>query len=391
VKTRAQDEVEVLNAEGHSVEFISPALARIAVARGVASVPNTAALRHTIQLKRGYTKCPKSFSDGNKMNYQNKAIILQSIENYFRENDPAKGGSGVVWVQVTSMARKVATQIMIECSNSRGDVTSLAPIKGRDPVCLTNEARFDDLYNSKDLRNFLQKGVLRLLSQEEAYDYAVKKDEFMSQFMSANARPEDFEAPQTSPNGFGQTSYPMATTNAQYFGRTAAQMPNAGQSSMYGQATVGRASNAVDPHVYAMMFEDSPINPRVQHLIAGVMPNVDANERFPERFVLDELQQIEDIIGIEDCQLLVARGFYPTVRSWANKKMLELQAELAFAQQREFEATQAAQVAQAQAALGIPVRQGGVGQTAQVVAPPAPDASLGSEPGTFGVPSPRPR
>lgn len=284
-------EVEVVAQDGRTVEFISPALGRLAVSRGVAEVVSTTPF--VIMLAKGYSKCPKSFSDGkNIVNTVNPAQALQSIATYFKKADPEKDGDGMVWVQ---LVKANGNQVVFQKgSHKDGSIVRFPAVKGRDPVCLSQTASFDDIVRCTDLREFVRKGVLQLLTQAEADAYFEKKAAV-----------------------FGEDPETLQEANKR---EAAKRMMDAEMSERMVQQVAQQSAQTAPADAIV-----DPINPRVQHLLHQVAPFLGPNERMPERELMQELFDMADSLSYEDYSLIFNRGYYQPVKNWAQAQLKALQ------------------------------------------------------------------
>lgn len=309
-----QDEVLVVDADGRSVEYVSPAIARYALKREKATVLSYEPFK--IQLKSGVLRAPRPWvgvtaSDGvtstvevvrterQKMKTTKswKQMLpserAKAISDFFREERDN------VWIKVTGDA-----QIVLNMKDGK-DPISVPPIQPGDPILITKSVSYDQLKRATgDFRDFVMKGYLKLLSQEEAQTYFEEKSARVGKSAEELMLASD-----------AKWSDPVHSAGMRI-------------ESAEPRAKVSAAQSESDTPGYNPILTRDAVKPRVQHLCRQGSTQMPAEQRKPASELLEDFIDIEDSLSEDDVNYILAntaaQGEYKTVHAWANGKLASL-------------------------------------------------------------------
>lgn len=164
------------------------------------------------------------------------------------------------------------------------------PIKPGDPVCLsTYETDLNVIKQA--VAQVAAKGLIRLMTTEEAnaaYEKKAKVTGLKAEVWLQKAEKEAQAAVNNSPLPAGAENKDLS---------------------------LRREASAA--------FEEDVINGRVIALCNHVNPLLKENQRMPAQDLLGQLTDMEESLSFADLQYIQARGFYMTVKKWAEATITE--------------------------------------------------------------------
>lgn len=218
----------------------------------------------------------------------NTAMDMIGVSEYFDKVGKSGGGDNLLWAKSTAPQGR---QVIIHCESASGQRYKIPPIKAGDPVCLSKFAPFGVLIENPDLIQCATSGLIKLMTSKEASGYFDKKAKLLKTDAQALMKKAENEA------------------------RLAAQAKQTAESDVDENRRIDREVSA---------SEDSLINPRLAHLMAQVSPMLKDHERMPASDLLASLLELEDSMSLDELEYVRARGFWPSVKKWAEKKQAEL-------------------------------------------------------------------
>jgi len=305
-----QDWVTVVDARRQFVEHVTPAVARYALrsdrARILVREP------FTIQLEPGVLRTPRPKGTGTS---SAQVEVIRTIRQQhmttpqtkpWKQMLPSERAKFVsdffkedrdnVWIKVTGSAQLVLT------IKDGKDVIPVPPIRPGDPILLTKSVSYEQLRRSTgDLRDFVIKGYLKLLTQEEAHTFFEAKAERTGKSAEELMLESDLRwaDPVTSSGMYIDKTKPAARVS---------DTPEEGSPSGYNPALVR-----------------DPVQPRVQHLARQGSVQLPVDQRRPAKEILEDLIDIEESLKDVDLQFILnifaTEGEYKTVRNWAERKL----------------------------------------------------------------------
>lgn len=218
----------------------------------------------------------------------NQASAAKSVKEYFDRIDPDKGGDGLVWAKCIDKQNRYVNLNIFGLDGQRKKVPPVFP---GDPVNLNDESTFEELKRAGDLHKAVVKGLLRLMTTEEAIEHFDKKSKTLNRTVEDLAK----DAHQRARASLSH----QGVTDPDHSKRIRHDIDDAG-------------------------LDEDEINPRVQYLMSQVNYKLEDYERMPASELLNELMNMEDTLTYLDLEIIRSQGFWGSVKQWALKKQGEL-------------------------------------------------------------------
>lgn len=228
----------------------------------------------------------------------NPAQVTVDCMEFFDRVDKKNGGDGVVWAKCTA---KKATQAIVEIQNSMGRPIFMPPIKVGTPLCLTRYVpSFELLRNAEQIQQNVANGNIKLMTSADAWTFFNRKAERMQSTADQLMRQADAEAG----NFMAKKGVPSNELDQNQSLARPIQTPEG--------------------------YEDPALlmHPKIDDICNQVAPWLKPGECLSANAMFDVIYDLEDMLTIHDLTRLESGGRYPTVKRWAQKKMLELSGEV---------------------------------------------------------------
>jgi len=242
---------------------------------------------------------------------QQRTSGLINFTDFFREEKD-------VWVKSV-----VPGQVTVEFELSPGNSVGICVPYTGDPICLTDRIPFEAIKRSWQLRTLcgprrvrdgeIKPPALMLLTAEQAREhFAVKAQRRGLWVRDEEGQLIKDEAGKPIPDV--EAAAQTATTALEQ-PRVVVRPPDADDDD--GDQSPSRLQ----------VRYSEVVQPRVLHLVHQVDDSFPANERMTADVLLTELEAIEPILTKPDLEHIKVKGFYKTIKTWAEERLDLLQQE----------------------------------------------------------------
>lgn len=287
--------VLVLDADGHMLEYVEPAVARKALREGVIKVASSDPF--TVQVPRGMSRVPRLFKGRGVTK-----VAFDKFRELFSEEKS-------VYIKTV-----VPGQVSFEIQAGPGQSTPVTVPHSGDPICLTDIAPFDAIARCMDLRKLasprpvagggLKPPAVRIMTEEEVHAY-----------YSDKATKKGWYTPEGEPDVL-RAAQPKYTHDAVTKPSHTIAKPTTAPEEVINESAIKNIR-----HGQLSMAEN--IHPKVVHLC-----NEAGNKEIPENERPSADQMIEEFemlgtLNTESLNHIQAFGVYKSVKKWATKVLEE--------------------------------------------------------------------
>lgn len=217
---------------------------------------------------------------------RNAAAAMSAVGEYFDNVDRKNGGDGLVWVKCIE---PTGMQVALDLKDENGVSRPTKAIEQGAPRCLSSEGiSIDGLRRSADIGRAVFVGNIKLMTTAEVDEWYQKIE--------------------------AETGLDTSELDAQV------------QQSA--KSFQNRQANSSQPDMSMMIqsAEDSllaeeNISSRVRYLMGEVDIRLKDSDRRPAKEITAELVNLQDVLSIDELEYIYSRGYWPSVRSWAKKKI----------------------------------------------------------------------
>ena len=290
--------VLVLDADGHMLEYIEPAVARRALREGLIKV--AASDPFTVQVPRGMSRVPRLF--------KGRGVAKMAFDKFRELFSEEKS----IYIKTI-----VPGQVSFEIQSGSGQATSVTVPHSGDPICLTDMATFEAISRCMDLRKLasprpvagggLKPPAVRIMTEDEVHEYYAAKATRKGWF-TPDGQPDVMRAAQ-----------PKYTHEAITVPSHVVKKSESDPLEADSESTIKNIRNK-------QLTLASGVHPKVIHLCGEASNNeIPENERPSADQMIEEFEML-GVLNVETLNHIQAFGVYKTVKKWATK-VLEEQTE----------------------------------------------------------------